>query len=330
MDIDPKILVLGEVKSGKLTSTTKEILVAGRGLAKTLKEPLCMALVGLDVHSVAEQAITTGVDRVYVLDTKIKDPCSLYLPAMEAICKNLKPEIILIGRTDLGRDIGPRLAFRLGVSLAQDCIDLKINSDGRLLVDRPIMGGAVIASVSFNGTPQVVSVRPKVYDQVEILSDVSGVIITLDIVVHDSVEHTTIISKSRNEVAENNLEGTSVVVAGGRGVGGADPFFNELRELASLLGGSVGASGAAVSAGWVPSDYQIGLTGKSITPELYVAVGISGASHHMSGCNRSKNIISINKDIRAYIFKESRFGVVGDWSRILPEFTQSVKKLLTE
>jgi len=330
MDTDPKVLVLGEIEFGALTSTTKEVLVAGHGLSKTLKEPLCLALVGLDAHSAAERAINTGVDRVYVLDTKTEDPCSSYLPAMEAICKTLKPEIILIGRTDLCRDIGPRLAFRLGVPLAQDCIDLKINSDGRLLVDRPIMGGDIIASIYFSSTPQIASVRPKVYEQVEILSEAAGEIISLDIVMRDSVEHTTIISKIKNEVAENNLEDASIVIAGGRGVGSADPFFNELSELASLLGGSIGASGAAVSAGWVSSDCQIGLTGKSVTPELYIAVGISGASHHMSGCNRSKNIISINKDSKAHIFKESRFGVVGDWSRILPEFTQLVKKLLIE
>ena len=325
-----RVLIIGEVENERLNATTKEAIAAGHHLAQKINVPVCVGLVGNDLQIAAQEAITSGADNVYTIENPLlkQMPVDLYLTALEEICRKLSPSILLLGRTTLGRDIGPILAFRLKAGFAQDCIKLNLNLEtGSLLADRPVYGGNAIATVAFNTTLQIASIRPKVYAPLEANSDRKGEVINIKFPLENSEPKVRVLKQVKEEHSGTDLGNASVVVAGGRGIGGPEPFLNELQELADSLAGNVGASRAAVDSGWVPSNYQIGLTGITIAPDLYIAVGLSGASQHMAGCSGAKNIVAVNKDIEANIFKEASFGVVGDWKRILPAFNQSVKEL---
>ena len=327
------ILVIGEVKNERLDGTTKETIAAAHHLAKKINVPVCLGLVGNDLHLAAQEAIVSGADNVYTIETPLLNqmPVDLYLTAMEDLCRKLSPSILLLGRTSLGRDVGPILAFRLEAGLAQDC--LKVNLDLKtesLLADRPVYGGNAIATIAFNTPLQIASIRPKAYTPLKLNSDRRGEVINIKFPLENSAPKVRVLKKVKEAGTGTNLADARVVVAGGRGVGGPEAFLNELKELADSLTGNVGASRAAVDSGWVPSNYQIGLTGITVAPDLYIAVGLSGASQHMAGCSGAKKIVAVNKDAKANIFKEASFGVVGDWKRILPAFNQSVKELLKD
>ena len=249
---------------------------------------------------------------------------------METLCKEINPGIILIARTNEGREIAPRLAFRLGVGLAQDCLEVSADAaTGKLLANRPVYGGNAVAVVSCNYSPQVAAVRPKVYAPLEPDPARQGEVISFPVDLDAALVRSRVIEVVKEEAEGVKLEDASIVVSGGRGLGGPEPFAN-LEELARLLGGAVGASRAAVDSGWVPASYQVGLTGKTITPDLYITVAISGASQHMAGCSGSKAIVAINKDAEANIFKDARYGVVGDWEKVLTALTETVRELVQE
>ena len=200
---------------------------------------------------------------------------------------------------------------------------------GKLLANRPVYGGNAVAVVSCNYTPQVAAVRPKVYEPLEPDAGRSGVTVSFPVDLDAGIARATLVDTVMEESEGIKLEDARIVVSGGRGLGGPDPF-RDLEELAGLLGAGVGASRAAVDSGWVPASYQVGLTGKTITPDLYITVAISGASQHMAGCSGSKVIVAINKDAEANIFKEARYGVVGDWEKVLPALTETVRELTQE
>jgi electron transfer flavoprotein alpha subunit len=251
----------------------------------------------------------------------------LYLTALAGLCQTVSPQIILCGRTAFGRDMAPRLACRLGVSLLQDCLEVSLDPDtGQLAAIRPVYGGNVLARVRCTASPQMAALRPKAYAPLPSDSNRQGEITAVPVALDASMARVTVL---RQEVAESTgirLEDARIVVSGGRGLGGPEPF-RELQELAGLLGAGIGASRAAVDAGWVPGTWQIGLTGKTIAPELYITVGISGASQHMAGCSGAKVIVAVNKDRDANIFRAARYGVVGDWQTILPAFMAAVQEL---
>jgi electron transfer flavoprotein alpha subunit len=323
------VLVLGETSGGELGITAQEVLAAGRQVADKLGEELAIGLLGDTLQVPSQKAISQGADKVYAVTHPLlrQFQVDLYLAAMETLCREASPSIILMGRTNEGRELAPRLAFRLGVGLAQDCLEVSVDPATRkLLANRPVYGGNAVAVVSCTYTPQVAAIRPKVYEPLAPDRSRQGQVVSFPVELEASVARSRVVEVVKEESAGVKLEDARIVVSGGRGLGGPGPF-QQLEVLARLLGGAVGASRAAVDSGWVPSGYQVGLTGKTITPDLYITVAISGASQHMAGCSGAKTIVAINKDAEANIFKEARYGVVGDWQRILPAFTEAVREL---
>lgn len=323
------VLVLGESVEGELSSTSRELLAAGRKVADDLGEELAIALLGDTLDQPSQQAISHGADKVYAVTHPLlaQYQVDFYLAAMEAACRDVTPRVVLIGRTNEGRELAPRLAFRLGVGLAQDCLEISIDPSSKtLLANRPVYGGNAVAVVSCNYSPQVAAIRPKVYEPLDADPSRQGQVVSFPVELDPSQARSQVVNVVQEEAKGVKLEDARIVVSGGRGLGGPEPF-QKLEDLAKLLGGAVGASRAAVDSGWVPSSYQVGLTGKTITPDLYITVAISGASQHMAGCSGAKVIVAINKDSEANIFKEARFGVVGDWEQVVPAFTEAVREL---
>ena len=326
------VLIIGESAGDELSLASQEILAAGRKMADDLGQELAIAVFGDAVDAVARTAIAQGADKVYAVTSPLlaQFQVELNLAAAETLCRETSPAIILVARTNQGREVAPRLAFRLGVGLAQDCLEVSADtSNGKLLANRPVYGGNAVAVISCNQTPQVAAVRPKVYVPLEPDSARQGEVISFPVDLDDSMVRSRVIEVVKEEAEGVKLEDASIVVSGGRGLGGPEPFA-QLEELARLLGGAVGASRAAVDSGWVPASYQVGLTGKTITPDLYITIAISGASQHMAGCSGSKAIVAINKDAEANIFKEARYGVVGDWETVLASMTEAVRELVQE
>ena len=325
------VLIAGEIEDGQLALTTKELLAHGRKLADNLGEEVAVALLGDDIGNTSQEALAFGAGKVYaVTDPLLKDTTTdAYLAALEKVCAEYHPRILLLGKTDIGRDVGPRLAFRLDTVVAQDCLEVRIDpAEKRLTADRPVYGGNCIATVACSGTPMMAIVRAKTAEPLERDDSRQGEVVAVAAGLDASMIRTQVVERVEEAAEGPRLENAPIVVAGGRGLGGPEPFSAELQELADVIGAPVGASRAVVDAGWVPYSYQIGLTGKTITPDLYITVGISGASQHMAGCSGAKVIVAINKDAEANIFKEARYGVAGDWKKVLPAFTQQLKELL--
>ena len=323
------ILVFDAVAGGQLGSAGPELLAAGRALADTLGQPLSIALLGADAGNAPQQAIAHGADTAYAVTSPALADYhpDLYLLAMQAVAGEVNPGIILIARNNEGRELAPRLAFRLGVGLAQDCLEVSADAGtGRLLANRPVYGGSAVAVVSCDRTPQIAAIRPKTYEPLDADATRTGQVIAFPVEIDPSAARTRVVDAVKEDAEGIKLEDARIVVSGGRGLGGPEPF-TQLEELANLLGGAVGASRAAVDSGWVPANYQVGLTGKTITPDLYITIAISGASQHMAGCSGSKAIVAINKDADANIFKEARYGIVGDWEKVLPALTETVREL---
>jgi len=269
---------------------------------------------------------------VYTLDDPLlgASHVELLLEALTHVTRAARPSILLMARTPLGREAAPRLAARLGISLAQDCVEVGIDPSTRqLLATRPVYGGNAMARVKSTDTPQFATIRPKAYSPLPPDEARRGEVLPIQVALDPSRVRTTVVEVVKEETVGIKLEDARVIVAGGRGLGGPEAF-RPLQELAEVLGAGIGASRAAVDSGWVPYGWQIGLTGKTVTPELYITVGISGASQHMAGCSGAKCIVAINKDGDANIFRQARYGVVGDWQKLLPAFTAAVREILTQ
>jgi len=302
----------------------------GRQLADILKEELFCILVGNQLGDTPQKAIAAGAEKVYTVeDPLLADyQTDSYIIAMENAVKEISPRIILIGQTSMGRDLAPRLAFRLGVGLAMDTVELSIDPQTSLLQEiKPVYGGNARAIFVSETLPQIATVRSKAMTPLTPDASRKGEILPLKIALDPAQIRTKVLQTVKEELAGIKLEDAGTVVCGGRGIGGPEGF-KQLEELAKMLKGAVGASRPPCDNGWVPDTMQVGLTGKIVAPELYIAIGLSGSSQHIAGCSGSKNIIAINKDAEANIFKESRFGVVGDWKQVLPAFVEKVKELL--
>ena len=325
------ILVFGEIGPDGLQSITSELLAAARNLSESSGDEVAVALLGSGADAVSQEAIALGADKVYAVQDPLLEDVQIdaQLSAFEHVCNAMHPSVVLIGRTSVGRDIGPRLAFRLGVGVAQDCLEVTVNSGtGRVVAIRPVYSGNALAKVTFPGDgAQVVVIRPKVVEPLQADPSRTGEVVTIQPGLDPSTIKARLVETVSQESEGVRLEDAAVVVGGGRGMGGSEAF-EMLEELARILGGAVGASRAVCDAGWIDHSYQIGLTGKTITPDIYITVGISGASQHMAGCSASKNIIAINRDADANIFKASSFGVVGDWKNVLPSFIETVRELV--
>jgi electron transfer flavoprotein alpha subunit len=324
------VMAYSEVSEGKLAAITTEILGCGRKLADDLGEELSAVLVGSGVSNLAQEAIAFGADKVYVVDDPLLQDYQTdsYVSVMEKVVKQVMPQVLLLGQTSIGRDLSPRLAFRLETAVSLDCLELAIDPDSkRLLQTKPVYGGNAQAIFITESSPQIVTVRVKAMTPLEPNTSRQGEVITVDAGLDPSAIRTKVLDKVKEEIEGIKLEDATVVVSGGRGIGGTDGF-GQLEELAKILKGAVGASRPPCDNGWVATGLQVGLTGKIIAPELYIAVALSGSSQHMSGCSGSKNIVAINKDPEANIVKQARFAVVGDWKKVIPSFTNKVKELL--
>ena len=321
------ILVIAEVSGNAVASISTEVLGAARRLADQTGQPVQAALLGSGVEGLAKDLIAFGADQVYVVDDPLLAKFSTdgYLAAVEKVNAQASPAVILAGQTDMGRDLAPRIAFRLGSSAAMDCLSVT-SQDGKLVAERPCYGGNARAVNSFKTSPAVATIRSKAQDPLERNDSRQGQVVKVDAGLDASAVRDKI--TAHQEVTEEGirLEDADVIVAGGRGIGSAEGFA-ALEELAKALGGAVGATRAACDSGWRPVAEQIGLTGKIVGPTLYFPVGVSGASQHMAGCSGSKNIIAINKDPEAIVFKSSRFGIVDDYKKVMPALVEACKKL---
>ncbi|MBI2755832.1 MAG: electron transfer flavoprotein subunit alpha/FixB family protein [Chloroflexi bacterium] len=315
------VLILAELMDGKLVPITQELVGAAQRLSAG---PVSAMLIGSGVEAAASGI--TGVETVYVVD----DPAlaeytnDAFTSAAEAVARQADPAVILLGQTNIGRDLAPALAYKLGTAVAMDTIGLEM-TDGKLHTTRPAYGGNARAVNSFTASPAVATVRPKSQDPA--LGGSAGAVTKVAVDVSGS--RTKLVERKVATAEGVRLEDANVVVSGGRGVGGPEGF-ETIEQLAHLLGGAVGASRAVADLGWRPVAEQVGLTGKVVSPDLYIAVAISGASQHMAGCAGSKNIIAINKDADANIFKAARFGIVGDYKAVMPALIEAVKKVKAE
>jgi electron transfer flavoprotein alpha subunit len=320
------VTIAGEMDGDSVSGLTLELITAGRELAGD-NGTVEIVFYGDNV-SVPEGLPVDGVrviDHVALgqTDVGVYDAAT---GALQAITDAAPSDVILFGKSDSGSIIAARLAYRLDVPLAQDCVEVSLDGAGILRFKRPVFGGnAVGLYETFAPGLIVVVVRPGAFEaaanyggspKIE-LFDPAGAI---------SCHGTRLIRTVLEETAGVRLEDADVVIAGGRGLGGPEPF-RQIEELAGLVGGAVGASRAACDAGWIDHSHQVGLTGKTVTPSLYLIFGISGASQHMAGCSSSKNIVAVNTDEQANVFQESRFGVVGDWSKVLPAMITTLREL---
>ena len=328
---DNSVMICGEIIEGKLAPITAELLGGGRDLADKLGGELSAVLLGSDIGDLSKEAIALGADKVYVVDDPLlKDyTTDAYVAAMEKVVKEVSPDVLLFGTTPLGRDLAPRLAFRLETVVSMDCIALDIDAGSKLLLQtRPVYGGNALAVFACEGSkPQMAAVRAKAMDPKDRDDSRSGEVVPIAAGLDPAAVRTKVTNTVKEEVEGIKLEDTDAIVCGGRGIGSAEDF-KTLEPLAKILNAAIGASRPPCDNGWVSPSIQIGLTGKIVGPTLYIAVALSGSSQHMAGCSGAKNIIAINKDAEANIFKEARFGIVGDFKKVIPAFTDTVKELV--
>ena len=324
------VMTYCEIVEGSLPSITYEVLGCGRKLADELGQELCTVLVGSDAGNLAQEAIACGVDKVYVVeDPLLKEyQTDAYVSVMEKVIGQVMPQVLIMGQTSVGRDLVPMLAFRLDTIATLDCVDLAIDPDSKqLLQTKPVYGGNALATYTCDSYPQIATVRDKVMSPSEPDASRQGEVIAIDAGLEPSVIRARLLKKIKDEEDGIKLEDAQVIVSGGRGIGGAEGF-NQLQELAVLLNGAVGASRPPCDNRWLAPSRQVGITGKIVSPDVYIAIALSGSIQHLSGCGQSKSIIAINKDPEASIFKYADFGVVGDWKKVLPAFKDKLKELL--
>jgi electron transfer flavoprotein alpha subunit len=325
------VLILGEVKEGSLDIRTLELMGIGKKLAGDLGAGLSVALVGDAASALAEQAVSYGPDRVYKLEHRLLKGFNpdLWLASLEQACKEINPKIFLMSHGPMGMELGPRLAFRLNTRLTTDCVDLSIDpEDGLLLRTKPVSGGNAISKFKCPGEPQLATVRGKVFEPAEAV-DGKGEIVDVAPEIDESMIKVESIEVVKEDVVA--LDKANVVVAGGAGLDDEEGFeiLQELAETLSKYFGSVmiGCSRVAVDKGWISSDHQVGLTGTMISPDIYIAVGISGAIQHLVGMIQSKKIIAINTDPGCNMFKVADYGIVEDYEKVIPALVERLEEL---
>lgn len=320
------VLVLAELTNGKPQSLTYELLGLARRLTDKLGGPVSAAVLGDGSNDAAAECVTHRADRVYVVNHSLLADyqSDTWLPAVEKIARESCPAVILLGHTPNGADLAPRLAFRLSTAVAMDCVEATVDGD-KLFLTRPCYGGNARAVVSCKTRPIVATVRAKSQDPQERQQGRTGEVIPVTVELDSSTIRTRIVSREQVPSEGVRLEDADIVVAGGRGLNGPEGF-RVIEKLAATLGAAVGASRAACDLGWYPHSRQIGLTGKVVTPTLYIAIGISGASQHMAGCAGAKAIVAVNPDPNATIFQFARFGVTDDYAQVVPAIIEELKK----
>ncbi len=325
------VWIFAEQRNGNLSSVTLELLNEGRQLADRLDTPLSAILLGHNVSSEAPSLVSHGADQVIVVDDPVLQDFNddAYVVVLSDLIEKEKPEIVLSGATAIGRSFIPKVAARVGTGLTADCTQLDVDPEKRLLLQtRPAFGGNILATILCpNHRPQMATVRHKVFKKADIEEGRQGEIIRRDLN-GVSIELRSQVIKTVEEIEDTvNITEADIIVSGGRGVGSRENFA-VIEELARTLGGAVGASRGAVDAEWISYSHQVGQTGKTVCPTLYIACGISGAVQHLAGMQSSDVIVAINKDRDAPIFKLATYGVVGDLFEIIPLMTKGFQEAI--
>ena len=325
------IWVFAEQYEGAVHPVVIELLGEGKKLAKDLGVELCALLLGGDtIEKETKELIECGADKVYLaIAPELKNYTTLpYSTIISDMIRQYKPEIVLFGATTTGRDLASRVAARINAGLTADCTGLAIDKETKLLMQtRPAFGGNIMATIICkNHRPQMSTVRPKVFKKATPDHSRKGQVIRSTPKIDQSDLLVRIVDIIKDATSKVNLAEAEIIVSGGRGIQ-APENFKLIEELAGVIGGAVGASRATVDAGWISSHHQVGQTGKTVCPKLYIAVGISGAIQHLAGMGSSDIIVAINKDPDAPIFKVATYGIVGDLFDVVPKLTRKLKEV---
>ena len=321
------IWVFAEQRGGQLHQVSLELMGKARELGTFLGQEISALLLGENVAGLSEILIEHGADQVFLAEhSALKDyRTTAYTKVIEELVKEYRPNILLMGATHIGRDLAPRVSRRVGVGLTADCTELSIDPQEQILLQtRPAFGGNVMATIANRySRPQMATVRPGVMEAVAKRG--KGNIVRHSVSLDEGQIGTRILELVKEKKKKVNLTAAKVIVAGGRGAGDAGGF-RVLEELAAMFGGEVAGTRVAVEEGWIPPERQVGQTGQSVRPELYVACGISGAIQHRAGMMNSRYIVAVNKDARAPIFQVADWGLVGDLHELVPEIIEQLKR----
>ena len=322
------VWVFAEQRQGTLTPVVVELLGEGRKLADKLGVKLCALLVGINVKDMIQTLIHYGADRVYCVDNELLEKYTTdgYSKAVCIAVEKYKPEIIMMGATHIGRDLAPRIASKLNTGLTADCTGLAIDpEDGKLRQTRPAFGGNLMATIICPETrPQMCTVRPGVMDKAIKDTNRTGETIEIEVDISQKDIRTKVLEIVKIKRDMIPLTDADVIVSGGMGIKNAEGF-KMLKELADVLGGTLGASRATVDAGWIDKSRQVGQTGTTVRPKLYIACGISGAIQHLAGMQESGMIVAINTNPNAPIFEVADYGIVGDVYEVVPQLIELLK-----
>jgi electron transfer flavoprotein alpha subunit len=322
------VWIFAEHQDNSIRKTTHELLGKGRELADKSGVELAALLLGSGVDGIAQE-VTAYADKVYQWDDPLleKYNSDVYLHVIAELAGKEHPQIILAGATFLARDLFPRVAGRLKTGIAVDCLNLDLGDDGLLVATRPLFGGKVLADlVCRQGRPQIALTRPNTFPLPDQRGDRRGAVIPLDLDVDPVQVRLEVLEVIRTATERLDLTEAEIIVTGGRGMKQAENF-RLLEDLADALGATVGATRGVVDSGWRPHDDQVGKSGKTVSPKLYFAVGLSGAIHHVMGMDTSKVVVAINKDPHAPIFQYADCGVLGDLFEVLPLLTEELKRV---
>ncbi|MBM7871506.1 electron transfer flavoprotein alpha subunit [Clostridium pascui] len=319
------VWVIAEQRQGKITPVVIELLGEGRKIANDIGVELCAILLGHNVDNLADELIKFGANKVYYANSPLLENYTTdgYTKVIVDAVNDIKPEIILIGATHIGRDLAPRIASKLDTGLTADCTKLDIDpEDKKLRQTRPAFGGNIMATIICpNNRPQMSTVRPGVMDKAERDENKKGEVVKLSVNLTKKDIRTEVVEIVKFKKELVSLTEANFIVSGGLGLGNADGF-KLLKRLADRLGGVVGSSRAAVDAGWIDNSHQVGQTGTTVKPTVYIACGISGAIQHLAGMQESDIIIAINKNESAPIFEVADYGIVGDLYDVVPKLLE--------
>ena len=335
------VFIYAQQVDNEISPIAFELIGKGKELAKDLNTEVTAVLLGSNVKGLADQLAVYGADKVIVVDNPVLETyrTAPYAQALTAVINEYKPEIMLVGATAIGRDLGPTVSARVQTGLTADCTMLEIGDfplvavpgkedeqkHNQLLMTRPAFGGNTIATIACpDNRPQMATVRPGVMQKIAPIEGAKANVVEFNPELKENNKYVEIEEVVKAVGNVENIMDAKILVSGGRGVGSAENF-GMLKELADVLGGMVSCSRAAVENGWLAQDYQVGQTGKTVRPNVYFAIGISGAIQHVAGMEESDIIIAINKDADAPIFDVADYGIVGDLNKIVPALTAQLK-----
>lgn len=333
------VFIYAQQVDGEISPIAYELLGKAKDLAADLDTDVTAVLLGSNVKALADSLAQYGADRIIVVDSPVLEVYRTepYTQALAAVINEYKPDIMLVGATAIGRDLGPRVSARVGTGLTADCTQLEIGDfplnplpnkeqkHNQLLMTRPAFGGNTIATIACpDNRPQMATVRPGVMQKIDPIEGAKAEVVEFNPELKENNCYVEILDVVKEVTEVADIQDAKILVSGGRGVGSKENF-KILQDLADAVGGTVSCSRAVVDNGWMPKDLQVGQTGKTVRPTVYFAIGISGAIQHTAGMEESDIIIAINKDESAPIFDVADYGIVGDLNKVVPLITEAVK-----